>query len=365
MMRIHPSQLVPGCILTKEVMGKTKRPIIPKNTVIHSTHIHVLHKFNVSSVEVANKLTNGSAFTPEKNPEIPEEKVVEPEETVDSASFQDQYLEAVEQYKKWFRNWQSGAPIDINAVRTVMVPLLEQAVDLDREIFSLHHSSSAKEYPYHHSVAMGAISAYLASKMGYNYGEWIQIGLAGLLSDCGMAKIDKSLLLKEDSLTEAEFEEIKKHAAYSYRLVESIPSLSTNVKLAILQHHERLDGSGYPLGLQKEKLHSFGQLIALSDIYHAMTSERIYRQKQSPFKVLEELLQEQFGRYDHTMIQLLVKEMANLSTGSQVVLSNGQRAEVLFVESAHPTRPMVRTADDEEIILLKERIDLHIEEIVD
>ncbi|MFQ3546315.1 HD-GYP domain-containing protein [Halobacillus rhizosphaerae] len=367
-MRVHPSQLVPGCILTKEVMGRTKRPIIPKNTVIHHTHIHVLHNFLISSVDVAAKLSDGSRYMPLEKMEDPESPAISPE-TPPSAeeplSFQEQYLEAVQQYKQWYANWRSGAPIDIQQIRTIMVPLLEGAVESRREVFLLHHYSSEQEYPYHHSVATAVISTFLAAKMGHTYGEWIQIGLAGLLSDAGMAKIDNRILNKEESLDEQEFEEVKKHAAYSYRLVESIPSLSISAKLAILQHHERLDGSGYPLGLNQDKLHPFGQIIALSDMYHAMTSERVYRDKHSPFKVLEEILQEQFGRYDHKVIQVLAKELASYSTGSKVKLSNGQEAEVMFVETNHPARPMLRTKENGEIVHLKERLDLHIEEIID
>ncbi|KHE73185.1 HD-GYP domain-containing protein [Halobacillus sp. BBL2006] len=366
-MRVHPSQLTSGCIITKDVMGRTNRPIVPKNTVVHPIHISVLRDFSIQSVEVATKLNDGQPFIPNHQMEDEEASATtnDTPQELTPFSFQEQYLEAVQSYKRWFANWKAGSPVDIQAVRRVMVPLLEKAVEVKKDVFLLHHYSSSEDYLYHHSVTMGMMSGYLAHQMGSNYGEWIQVGLAGVLSDCGMSQVDEKILHKEGPLSEEEYNQVKKHPTYSYRLVEKIPSLSSGAKLAVLQHHERLNGSGYPLGLRQEKLHPFSQLIAVSDMYHAMTSERLYRKKQAPLKVLEEILQEQFGRYDHKVIQALVKEMIHFSTGSKVRLSNNKTAEVLFVDHTHPTRPMIRLDDNSEIYQLKEHLHLHIEEVID
>ncbi|MCA1011853.1 HD-GYP domain-containing protein [Halobacillus halophilus] len=366
-MRVHPSQLVTGALITKDVMGRTKNPIIPKNTLVHPIHIQVLKKFLIESVEVANKLSDGSPFVPEEpvDEEPIETKPYGSMESSENLTFHDQYVHAVHSYKKWFSDWRAGGSLDIKAIRKVIEPLLESAVQEKQEIFRLHHYSSSWDYLYHHSVAMSVMAAYLAYKMDYEYGEWIQVGLAGLLSDAGMARVDQRVIDKQAPLTEREFEQIKHHPAHSYRLVENIQALSRPAKLAILQHHERLDGTGYPLGLDHTKIQSYSQIIAVSDMYHAMTSERVYRQKHSPFQVLENILKEQFGRYDHTVIQVLVKGLTNYSTGTNIRLSNNRRAEIVFVDQTHPTRPMIRLEEDGEIYHLKEHMHLHIEEILE
>ncbi|RWZ54749.1 HD-GYP domain-containing protein [Halobacillus fulvus] len=358
-MRVHPSQLVTGCLITEDVMGKTSRPIVAKHTVVHPIHIEVLQKFMVGSVNVAGKLSDGSPFIPDERIEEETEKKVEA-----SGPFHDQYMEAVQSYKKWFEDWRGGMPVDIHAIRQTMVPLLERVIESKWEVFLLHHFSSSKDYIYHHSVAMGLITGYLAYKMDEDYGTWIQAGLAGMLSDSGMSRINPRLLEKETTLREAEFEEVKKHPTYSYRMVEHVPSLSPGAKLAVLQHHERLDGSGYPLGLPKDKLHPFSQIIAVSDMYHAMTSERMYRKKQSPFKVLEEIEKEQFGRHDHQIVQVFIKEMTDYGPGTGVLLSDGRKGNIVFVDSNQPIRPMVRMEEDEEILALSEHLDLYIEEVL-
>ncbi|WP_431802112.1 HD-GYP domain-containing protein [Halobacillus andaensis] len=363
-MKVHPSQLQEGCLIIEEVTGKTKKPIIPKNTVVQSIHLSVLHKFQVETVEVGPKLSNGKPFVPTEQ-KVEKSKEASASQAKNALPFYDHYLEAVKNYEAWFESWQGGASIKMHEIREFIVPLIEKAVESKRELFLLHHFSTKETYGAHHSVAMGLISAYIASALGYSRGEWIQAGLAGLLSDSGMARIDPMITQKKEPLTEIEHEEVKKHAVYSYRLVENIASLGAQAKLGVLQHHERLDGSGYPLGLRKGKIHRFSQIIAVSDMYHAMTSERFYRNKQSPFKVLEEMRQEQFGRCDHQVVNAFIKEMTHYSTGTKVRLTTNQMAEIVFIDPAYPARPMVRLEDSEEIVALKEHADLHIDEVYD
>ncbi|WP_226582363.1 HD-GYP domain-containing protein [Halobacillus litoralis] len=362
-MKVLSSQLEPGCLLMKDVMGRTSRPIIPKNTILQPLHINLLMKFEIEHVEIANRKLNGSLINQSNT--IQAEETTDRDQSKPLQSFHHEYLEAVQTYKKWFTSWQGGAPIDMAEVRKWFVPLLEKVVDSKEDVFYLYHFSSGEDYIYHHSVSMGLLSGYLAYLMGYEYGDWVQIGLAGILSDSGMSKLPTRIPWKQGALTESEFEQVKNHPTYAYRQVEKISSLSSHAKLAILQHHERLDGTGYPLGLKQEKIHPFSQIIAVSDMYHAMTSERMYRRKKSPYKVLEEILQEQFGRYDHRVISAIVKEMANFSTGTNIRLSDNRRAEVLFAENHHPTRPMIRLEDSGEIMHLKEHLHLHIEEVYD
>lgn len=256
-MRVEPSQLVPGCVLMKDVIGKTNRPIIYKNTVLTEEQILILKKFLIPNVEVSHKLENGEIFKPlpvqkdHKEPKKVKTKTKEDKQI----PFKKHYLEVVQKYKRLFHNWKNNAPINMPYVRELVVPLFEQIDKIGIEILKLHHYSTKNDYFYHHSIAVGILSTFLAKKLGYNHGESIQVGLAGFLSDCGMAKIDAEIINKFHSLTYREMDEMKEHPKYSYRFVESIPTISKEVKLAIIQHHERLDGSGYPFQLKGKKIH--------------------------------------------------------------------------------------------------------------
>ena len=365
MLWVHPTQLIPKCILTTDIFGKSNRPIIPKDTVLEEIHIEVLKRFLIDQVEVATKLASGAPFIPDKiDEQVLEKEKKEPKKPKEKTlTFLEHYQQVVKEYKQLFEHWRSGSPIDIQAVRNLIVPLLERTEEVGFQVLLLYKYVLKSDYFYHHSVATSLITAMFSKKMGWEK-ESMQIGIASFLADSGMAKLNHFLLEKKGILSPGEFKEVKKHPTYSYRFVEKIPSLSQGAKLAILQHHERLDGTGYPLGVKENKIHPFAKILAICDTYHAMTSQRFHREKQSPFLVLEQMQQDQFHKFDHQMVQSFITCLTEFTTGTRVKLSNNEIAIIVYMESAHPTRPMVRLEDNQEIIPLKEQKNLYIEEII-
>lgn len=367
-MRVKTSQLVPGCILIEDVIGKSNKPIVHKETVLTEKHITVLNKFLISEVDVSHKLDNGKVFKPKQvtDHESPlKAEVIQHEiKDTDSSSFFKEYLQAVISYKKLFYSWHYHTPIDMPTVRKMIIPLLEQIEHLGNEVFRLHHLSTKEDYLYHHSVSVALLSAYLAHKLGYEKGEWIQVGLAGLLSDCGMARLSPAILHKSSRLTYLEKEEMKKHPEYSYQLVESISTITKEVKLAIVQHHERLDGSGYPYQLTGDKIHSYARIIAVTDTYHAMTCERRYKHAESPFKVLQTIKQAQFASLDPAIVQQLINSLVNVSVGLKVELSNDDIAKIIYMNEKIPEFPIVQLELTGEIVDLSQESSIYIKDLL-
>ncbi|MDT8863027.1 HD-GYP domain-containing protein [Alkalihalobacillus sp. MEB130] len=360
-MRVKPNQLIKDCILASDVSGLTDFPIMKKNTVITENHIKLLNIFLINSVEVEPILANGENFKPQTVIEEPVEERATMER--DSKDFFFQYLEAVKQYKKLFQGWQAGERVQMVGIRNLFIPLFEKITQEPDNLLKLHHYSTKEDYLYHHAVYVSILSVYLGYKLNYKRADWLQIGFSGLLADIGMAKIAPSILKKTGPLTSIDFEEIKKHPIYSYNMLKGVTGVTDSVLLAVLQHHERQDGSGYPLAANERKLHQFSKVIAVADVYHAMTSERYYRTKRSPFQVIEEIVKEQFGMYDLKVVQALVKSLVVVATGSKVRLSNGSEAEIVFFEQEMPTRPMVKLAGGDIVQLTKEP-SLFIEDII-
>jgi HD-GYP domain-containing protein (c-di-GMP phosphodiesterase class II) len=359
-MKIHITQLREGCILSADVTSVTNKPIIPKKTIIRKQHIDILHAFLINEIQVEPTLVTGKPFLPNES----KEDTVQENQVDLNMLFSSHYLKIVQEYKGMFSSWQSGSPIDIVKVRKFFIPLLERSILAPSDIFMLHHYSSKEDYLFHHSVTVGLLSGFLGKKLNYEKGEWIQIAIAGLLSDCGMAKVSPKILEKQTALLPEEYNEIRYHPTHGYKMLQNLPVIREGVKLGVFQHHERTDGSGYPLGITGEKIHPFGKIIAVADVFHAMTSERTYRTKQSPFKVLELILQDSFGQFDIPVTQALTSGLANFSIGTKVRLSDNQTGEIVFVESKSPTRPMVKLDINDEFIQLSNRRDLFIEEIL-
>lgn len=354
-MQVKVKDLQAGCILTEDVYSITNRPIIPKQTILTDELIAVLNAFLISSVEIGNVLVNGTPFICEGD-------------TVgngEGADFTSAFLQAVQESKEEFKLWQSGIPVNITRIRQILMPLLEKMESNPGMIFPLHRLSNEEEYFYQHMAAVGLISAFIAAKQNYSKGEIVQAGLAGFLADCGMSKVEQAILQKKSTLTAKEYEEIKHHVSFSYNMVKNIPFLNEGAKLAVIQHHERMDGSGYIFGLKGKKIHPMAKIVAVADTFHAMTSERLYRSKQSPFKVIELIKQNYFGKFDLETVKSLENGMVHLSKGSLVKLSNGETGEILAVNKHLPMRPLVQILESGHILNMLDDKSLFIEEMIE
>ncbi|WP_400244666.1 HD-GYP domain-containing protein [Niallia sp. JL1B1071] len=357
-MIVNLEELQPGSILAEDIYIRTNRPIITAKTVLTKEHIKILKSFLVKEVTIENTRIDGTKIMQSSS------SIHKQARNEKKSNFLELFIQTVQLYKKEFLSWQSGLPVNIANIRNILLPLLEEVENVSKEIFSIYHLSNKKEYLYQHSIAVAVISALIAEKMNYSYRDMIQVALAGCLSDAGMAKINQRLLHKTEPLTEDEFNEVKKHTRYSLEMIPEHTLLKKETRLAIYQHHERIDGSGYPMGNADNKIHAFAKIIAVADTFHAMTSERLYRKKQSPFRVIEQMHQDHFGEFDLTILQSLSNAITQFTTGSKIRLSNGEKAEILFISSI-PTRPLVKTLENELILDLEKNRHIFIEEILE
>jgi HD-GYP domain-containing protein (c-di-GMP phosphodiesterase class II) len=201
------------------------------------------------------------------------------------------------------------------------------------------------------------------------FGHWLHLPkdqienltVAGLLHDIGKTKIDDSILNKPGKLTAQEFEEIKKHSSIGYDMVKD-QNIPYEIKMGILSHHEKYDGSGYPFGFKSDQIHDFGKIIAIADIYDAMTSERTYHKRYSPFKVIRMFEQEAYGLLDTKYLYVFLENIAHNYLGNSVRLSSGEVGKIVFIHNNHPSRPIIQL--DNVMLDLQNEQDIDIEEIL-
>ncbi|MFJ8237530.1 HD-GYP domain-containing protein [Ureibacillus sp. NPDC094379] len=351
---IKVSDLQLGEVVAEDIYANTQHPILFKDTEITNEHLQILNAFNISKVivyiedEVKNQQKRQSST----------------EDIKQELSFEMMYKNAVNQFEKEFLSWEAGAIIDIAKVRVIILPLVDEVLKDRTKIYDLNNYSIPKKYLYHHCIATGIISSILASKLGFDRGYILQVAIAGVLADCGMSKIAKRIRDKKESLSEVEFKEIRRHPLYSFNMVKDLTALKKEMKIAIYQHHERFDGSGYMEGKRLGEISFFSQIIAVADTFHAMTSERIYRAKESPFKVVEMIKESEFGKFDIKVVSALISTIAHIPIGTTVELSNLEKGEVMFNNTYSPTRPLVKLMSTSEIIDLASHRSLYISQII-
>ena len=145
-------------------------------------------------------------------------------------------------------------------------------------------------YTYAHSVNVAVISCLIGFGMKLKEEELEQLVMAGLLHDLGKLVIPRSILNKDGRLTPDEYEVMKTHASISYELIKERFDISSNVKIAVLHHHENLDGSGYPDGLDDDEITLYTRILHVADVYDALVSKRPYKLPYSPYEACEYLM---------------------------------------------------------------------------
>lgn len=219
-------------------------------------------------------------------------------------------------------------------------------------------------YIFTHSfnVTLYALSIGKELKLPDNQLE--ALGLGALLHDVGKMMITQDILLKPGRLTLEEFEEIKKHSHYGYDLLRNVPNIPLIAAHCAFQHHERLDGSGYPRGIKGKDIHLFGKILAVADVFDAVTSNRTYRQAMLPHEGLEILYAGSGRQYEEEIVKAFRKSVAIFPVGLTVTLNDYRIGVVIKQNEGYCDRPLVRILlhDNEEVepyeVDLKEKLDL-------
>ncbi|MBE6072039.1 MAG: HD-GYP domain-containing protein [Clostridium butyricum] len=221
---------------------------------------------------------------------------------------------------------------------------------------------SGSDSVYRHGVNVAALSALIGKWMGMKESEINQLIYSAILHDIGKMKIDKEVLNKNGALTTSEFEVIKTHTNLGYKALKNISYLDKSVLYGVLMHHEREDGSGYPLGLKGDAIHKFGKIIAIADVFDAINSNRGYKKKRPPFEALQIVKTESLGKLDYEYSKVFIEHIVNYYLGEEVILNNGEKCKIVQMNPNNLEKPLVLKSS-EFIDLTKEK-DLYIEKLV-
>ena len=197
--------------------------------------------------------------------------------------------------------------------------------------------------------------------MGLDQQQLLQLTVAGLLHDVGKMLIPETILNKPGKLTYQEFIIMQKHTIYGYEILKETIGVTHRQALVALQHHERMDGSGYPMGIKGDKIDLFSRIVAVADVFHAMTSRRVYQDQFPFYKVVSEIERSMFDSLDPAISIVFIEKIMSALIGSSILLSDGRAGKIVMVPKNYPTRPLIQVG--EEFIDLTIHSDLQIEKI--
>ena len=215
---------------------------------------------------------------------------------------------------------------------------------------------------YRHGVNVAALSALIGEWVGVPNNQINKLIYSAMLHDFGKVKVDKKILNKVEPLTNTEYDAIKKHPQIGYKMLKNVEYLDKSILYGVLMHHERENGSGYPLGIKANEIHKFAKIIAIADVFDAINSNRGYKKKKAPFEALQIVKSESLGNLNYEYCKIFIEHIVNYYLGEKARLSNKKVCKIIQMNVNNLDRPLV-LIDDEFIDLTKEK-DLYVEELV-
>ncbi|MDR3540218.1 MAG: HD-GYP domain-containing protein [Desulfosporosinus sp.] len=247
-------------------------------------------------------------------------------------------IELISKYLE--RDSKDALPID--NVRMSVRQMINDLLSSSDILGNLTEIQGYDDYTFHHSVKTTIISLILGIASGYSEQKLMELGMGVLMHDIGKIKVPEEILNKKTPLTEEEFGEIKRHTTYGFEILRKNNDLSLLSAHIAFQHQEKWDGTGYPRGLKGSGIHEYGRLAAIADVYEALTSKRVYRKAMEPNEAFEYIISQGNTHFDPKILEIFKRNIAVYPSGSGILLSNGQRGNVIKQNPAFPNRPFVR-----------------------
>ena len=326
--------LYPGLIVAEPFFDSNGIVVVNEGILLTPQIICRLHeKYPTKSILVLDEYMD-EIFTSNKNTK---QKIITAEKQLGNIS---------KGIKSVMNDIENQKTPNIKSITGMTIQLMESFKDYSIILEGVMRERPLDEYTQRHCVNVAILSIMLGRWLFLSDSEVLMLAQSALLHDIGKLKINSNILNKPTKLSPIEFEAIKRHSIFGYSIAKKIQGIRPSVPLGILMHHEKIDGSGYPLGLSNGKIHIFGKIIAVADIFDAMTSTRPYHYKESPFLILEMMQHEFWGKIDAVYLSTFVKNISIYYEGEIVRLSNGKLAKIIKMNSSRLSAPLVMTGQD-------------------
>jgi HD-GYP domain-containing protein (c-di-GMP phosphodiesterase class II) len=279
------------------------------------------------------------------------------------SQFEKQYKEYIIHMRDLLKSVTLGVYNDIEKVTSFLTEQIYNNIsESDYILHCLHSMRHTDEYTYTHSINTAFYSMLIGNWINLSKAQVCELISASLVHDIGKTRIPLNILNKQGKLDASEYEIMKKHTILGYHILDEFPEFNDDLKNAVLLHHERMDGSGYPYGLKGNSICLYSKIISIADVYDAMTQNRIYKNKVSPFDSFEMFLTEGMKLFDFPILYEFLKHMAPLYVGNKVELNNGDIGEIVYIPPQDITSPILYI--NSEYMDLSKNIDLKVLQVV-
>ncbi len=360
MKRLTTLQLVPGMVVAKSVLNFDRDEILPPGTVLTDRLITKLDLYGVFTVYVEDCIPKPQEPMRPVEPSYAERIKKSP----DFKQFKKDYEINIDSFRNEINNVvERNLKIDVKTLLNNALKIISnRSTTSPVGVFDmLQNMREYDDSTFTHCMNVALICNVFATWLKFTP-EQIELATAcGLFHDIGKLTVPHDIITKPGKLSDEEYEQIKKHPISGYQMLLD-QDVDDHVRNAALMHHERSDGMGYPLHLSGNQIDMYARMVAIADVYDAMTASRCYRGPLCPFRVIEIFEQEGFQKYDVQYLYPFLHNVVNTYIQNRCRLTDGREGEIIYINKAKLSRPIVQCGT--EYINLAEVSDLAIETLL-
>lgn len=344
-MRILPVENVEsGMKIGKAVYNSNGALMLGRGTILSDMVVSKLNQHNISFLYIDDELSAG----------------IEPSNTID----EEIKVKIITKFKKTIDAKQAfSRPETMKNCMNLVQELIDNIQKSDAKSYYVMELMGTDMYTYYHSVNVAIISILVGIKLKMQHSELFNLGMGALLHDIGKVNIPPEILQKPIGLSDEELRIIQTHPLEGYNMIKGEYHMHGMVKNIIMNHHEKLDGSGYPRGLTAKDTPLPVRIVTMADMFDALTSNRVYKQAYPVYKALEILMTDSVYKLDKSIYQPFVESINIFPEGSLVVLTGDIMGMVIAQNPVNPSRPVVKNLKDDSVIDLSKKLSLFIEKV--
>lgn len=351
-------ELAPGMITARDVYTVTGQLLIPADTILDTNAITRLQLYNIASVSVWENAGEEAASS-EDDESTYFNKIRASEEF---KLFESAYSENVDSFKHTIndivtKNEPINTPVLIERTASLLTLTSSGLALFDM----LQNMRNFDDSTFTHSMNVALICGVLGKWLRLPYEDRDILILSGLLHDIGKLSTPETILTKPARLTPDEYTIMKEHSTAGYNILRD-QNIDPRIKEACLFHHERCDGTGYPYGLTGSQIPDFAKIVAIADVYDAMTAKRVYRGPMCPFTVIRFIEDEGYNQFDPKFLLVFLEHVVGSYINTTIRLNNNETGKVVYINKSSLSRPVIQT--DTGFIDLSGHPELEIEAII-
>nr|WP_291635292.1 HD-GYP domain-containing protein [Clostridium sp.]MBK5236090.1 HD-GYP domain-containing protein [Clostridium sp.] len=338
-MRLVPIEFaMPGNCLAKTIFDNDERVLLREGVILTEFFLTRIKRLQIYSIYINDEYSN-AVIEDVIKPELRQSAIKTIKETFYSFEKYSLYSNNVNFNEKKFAKEKQAY---FESIGSIARDIIDEIISKKNVMINLVDIKSMDNYTYQHSVNVAVISLVLGVQLQLNQKELYTLCMGALIHDIGKVLIPKDIVLKPGPLTNEEFEIIKEHTTKGYNYLKGCLDISAPARIVALQHHEKMDGHGYPDNIKDKSINKYARIVAIADVYDALTSDRPYRKAMSPNDAVEYILSHGDTQFDYEMVKVFSKAVVPYPPGTLVKLSTGDIGVVTDIFPNFALRPEVK-----------------------